>query len=159
MRLALLRPAWTARPAAYPRNPVWMRSGSSSHAHRLPLVALDAGFSRPRRTWAKPGPEREATLTWLVPAGHPAPAYATPSASWGPRWPYCAVVPLASPTVRRRMGRGHIWKQTPPHPISSLGNSLLGGFLTPLPIFFFFFLVFNDPRTEAWRAAFTGERC
>lgn len=38
--------------------------------------------------------------------------------------------------------------ETAPHPLQ--GNSLLGGFLTPLTIFF---SVFNDSRTEAWRAA------
>lgn len=123
--------------AAYPPNPVRTRAGASSGARRLPLVVRDVGFPWPRRAWGKPGREREGVLTWWVPVGHPAPAYAaTLRVSSAPRWPYCAVALLASPAVRRRVGRGHIWKQTPPpDPINSLGNSLRGGFLTPLPFF------------------------
>lgn len=54
----------------------------------------------------RPGERSAAHL--VGPVWEPAPANATPSASWGPRWPYCTVVPLASPIVYRKMGRGHI---------------------------------------------------
>lgn len=129
------------RPSAPPGGP----------GRRFFPAAEDLGKTRP-------GERSDAHL--VGPRWAPCPSIRYPFGFVGPAVALLCCGASSFPDCASQDGEGTYLEADPPtHPISSLGNSLLGGFLTPLPIFFFFFLVFNDPRTEAWRAAFTGERC
>lgn len=84
---------------------------------------------------ASPGEER------CSPGGHPCGAPAATGAT-----------PPAPPA------RGGLSRRADPVPSHARDNSVPGGVRTPLPLCLSL-LVFNGPRTKAWRAASSGERC
>lgn len=151
-RVALSRPAWTARRAAFPQSEVWTRMGSTAPSGRLPLLVRDAGFSAaedPGKTSSRKGSgarlvcQVDTRAQHKLPfhalwahGGHTAPGQLRPS----------AVAPVVAPAASCRVSRGRIWKQ-PPTP-DPLGNSSLRQ-ISVVPNAFFFFLVLSDPSARS----------